>query len=79
MQLKQQERKRWYVLSVPDKTSADLYDVYRQLKKRQQKKVGGASGTGIASPPASPSLRAFSPAPSEVPPVTEDKTDLGDV
>lgn len=50
-----------------------------KLKKRQQKKAGGAASTGVASPPASPSLRAMSPAPSEVPPVSEEKADLGDV
>ena len=50
-----------------------------KLKKRQQKKAGGAASTGVASPPASPSLRAMSPAPSEVLHLSEEKADLGDV
>jgi len=78
-QPRQRERKLWYVfVNITTWIIFTTCNLAMQLKKRQQKKAGGPN-TGIASPPASPSLRALSPAPSEVPPMPEAKGDFGDV
>ncbi|KAF7969852.1 hypothetical protein HWV62_25854 [Athelia sp. TMB] len=65
-------------MSETDDRAAKAARARAMLKKKQNKKVVGST-PGIASPPASPSLRAQSPALSEAPAPFDEKTDLGDV
>lgn len=79
-QQRQQEPKLWYVeLHFTAKLFIELAIIFKQLKKRQQKKAADSTSvaadssvTSSATPP-----RTFSPAPSE--PVETDGRDLGDV